>query len=90
MFPLIKDEYKSMLQALNSSEWSLTDCLRESDRGGQGHFSPVTFGDYRVLDGQKIPKEPVLISDKCDQCTAMCLDYIFELKKKTEKSKVSV
>lgn len=81
IMPLINDEYKALLKALKSDKWSLVDLLRESNQGGSGLFNPVTFGDFEVIEGQRVSVEPALGNLKYN-CTAQSLDYIFFVKPK--------
>jgi hypothetical protein len=59
--PLLRDEYKSLLVALKSNLWTLTDLLRQSKLGGDGKFNPVTFAEFDEIDGLRVTVEPVLL-----------------------------
>jgi len=49
--PLLRDEYASLLSALKSAFWTVTDLIRESEKGGNGQFNPVTFGEFEEIEG---------------------------------------
>jgi len=51
IMPLLRDEYASLLSALKSAFWTVTDLIRESEKGGNGQFNPVTFGEFEEIEG---------------------------------------
>ena len=88
VLPLLSNERKSLIRALRSTrngpDYTLIDCLRESQAGGK--FNPVTFADVVVdSNGKETPLNPELFAAK-DYSTKQSLDYIFALEP-TEASK---
>ena len=62
IMPLLRDEYASLLSAMKSANWTVTDLIRESAKGGNGKFNPVTFGEFEEVEGQRVSTEPILIN----------------------------
>ena len=58
ILPLVKNEYKALLHALQCEKWTLIDCIRESTQGGNGTHNPVTFADYEIVDGERVSVDP--------------------------------
>lgn len=81
-----------MLTALkdkSGQKYDLKDLLRDSKLGGQGLKNPVTYADYKLVNGQRYPDEPYLHSLE-DRCSAQSLDYIFEVQMKGHSSVLKV
>jgi len=50
--------------------------------GGCGKYNPVTFADYKLVNGVRVSTEPKLVDEE-NTCTAQSIDYIFLLKPPT-------
>ena len=76
--PLMANEYEYLAKALTKTEkWSVVDCLKQSKKGGNGNLNPVTFGDFKMVDGAMVPVETCLTTEPEDWCSQQCLDYIW-------------
>jgi hypothetical protein len=61
----------------------VVDCVRDSNQGGSGKFSPITFADGFIDEktGEEKCCDPALFN-KEDSLTKQSLDYIIMLKMK--------
>ncbi len=75
-----KNEYDLMMQILSNSKiYDIHNLFKENSK----EFFPITFGDcFTCEKGINNPKEKIL-THLNDQNTQQCLDFIFEVKKKT-------
>jgi hypothetical protein len=70
LLPLIENEYLYMMKSFTlEKSWSVVDLGRESTKGGQGIQNPITFGDFTMENGEKVPTETVLCSSEDDWCS---------------------
>jgi hypothetical protein len=74
--PLIKDEYSSMLAALEHPSYTLVDLLRQSAQGGQGTRNPVTYAEAKLLESGYYLEEPYLTAYS-PKWMNESLDYVF-------------
>jgi len=52
VMPLLAEPYASLLHAFKDKRWRVIDCLRTSEKCGNGVSSPITFADTYLDENQ--------------------------------------